>query len=80
MFGNAVRYAEPGGLARELLGVLESTPMTDDETRTSAGRALVARHTWRAAAERHLELYRRLIAAGAPVGTRQVRGGAEPST
>jgi glycosyltransferase-like protein len=64
VFGAAVRYAAPGALGDGLLAVLHE--QGDDSA--PAGRELVARHTWSAAAESHLRLYERLLAEGLPVG------------
>jgi glycosyltransferase-like protein len=63
VFGGAVRFgADAGGLAAALGDALGRP----DPALTAAGRALAAQHTWAAAAERHLGLYRSLAAAGAP--------------
>ncbi|WP_059011220.1 MSMEG_0565 family glycosyltransferase [Streptomyces specialis] len=59
VFGAAARFATtPHGLATELGRALAS----GDPARRSAGRALAARHTWDAAARRHLDFYRSLAA------------------
>jgi glycosyltransferase-like protein len=63
VFGGAARFgADTGGLAAALGDALGRP----DPALAAAGRALAARHTWAAAAERHLGLYRSLAAAGAP--------------
>ncbi|WP_169946565.1 MSMEG_0565 family glycosyltransferase [Microbispora sp. H11081] len=57
VFGPAARFAATAGaLAVELADALEYA----DDDRRAAGRALAARHTWKAAAERHIELYESL--------------------
>jgi glycosyltransferase-like protein len=62
VFGGAARFgADVGGLAAALGDALDRP----DPALTAAGRALAARHTWAAAAGRHLGLYRSLAAAGA---------------
>jgi glycosyltransferase-like protein len=56
VFGPAARFAPtPAALARELSAALT----TPDPARRTAGRELAARHTWEAAAERHLAFYHR---------------------
>jgi glycosyltransferase-like protein len=63
VFGGAARFgADVAGLAAALGDALACP----DPALAAAGRALAARHTWTAAAERHLGLYRALAAAGAP--------------
>ncbi len=63
VFGGAARFGPDGpGLAAALGDALDHP----DPALTAAGRALAASHTWAAAAERHLGLYRSLAAAGAP--------------
>ena len=58
VFGGAARFgADASGLAAAL-GEALSHP---DPALTAAGRALAARHTWAAAAERHLSVYRTLV-------------------
>ncbi len=52
------------GLAGQLLAALDRP----DEQLGSAGRALAGRHRWDDAARSHLELYRRLLAEGRPLG------------
>jgi glycosyltransferase-like protein len=55
VFGTAARFAAtPADLATELDHLLT----TDDPARQAAGRQLAARHTWDAAARRHIEYYR----------------------
>lgn len=62
VFGPAARFAAtPHALAAELGHALA----TDEPTRRAAGRELAARHTWAAAAQRHLALYRSLQPARA---------------
>ncbi|WP_182907433.1 MSMEG_0565 family glycosyltransferase [Microbispora sp. H13382] len=57
VFGSAARFAAtPGALAAELADALGFA----DPGRRAAGRALAARHTWPAAAERHIALYETL--------------------
>ncbi|MEN3540092.1 MSMEG_0565 family glycosyltransferase [Microbispora sp. ZYX-F-249] len=57
VFGSAARFAAtPGALAAELAHALGHT----DPGRRAAGRELAARHTWTAAAERHIALYETL--------------------
>ncbi|MFI7037336.1 MSMEG_0565 family glycosyltransferase [Microbispora rosea] len=57
VFGSAARFAvSPAGLAAELADALSA----DDPGRRTAGRAVAVRHTWRAAAERHIALYESL--------------------
>ncbi|MGW5263849.1 MSMEG_0565 family glycosyltransferase [Microbispora sp. NPDC004025] len=54
VFGSAARFAAtPGALAAELAHALDHA----DPGRRAAGRELAARHTWPAAAERHIALY-----------------------
>ncbi|HYS41452.1 MAG TPA: glycosyltransferase, partial [Pseudonocardiaceae bacterium] len=62
VFGSAVRYAtEPTDFADAMC-----TGMTvDDPAARAAGLDLARRHTWAAAAERHLDLYQRLTAGTA---------------
>jgi glycosyltransferase-like protein len=58
VFGGAARFgAGPDGLATVLAAALDDP----DPALTAAGRALAARHTWAAAAQRHLSLYRTLV-------------------
>lgn len=53
VFGGVARFArDPAGIADALLEAL-----ADGSEARQAGRELAARHTWRAAAQRHLELY-----------------------
>lgn len=67
VFGDAVRYADnPSSLARALVADLSGAV---DPGRAGHGGALAAAHSWDDAARSHLELYRRLLAAGLPVGT-----------
>jgi glycosyltransferase-like protein len=57
VFGDAARFAtDPTGLADALLAALAD----DDPAARQAGRDLAMRHTWQAAAERHLALYGQL--------------------
>jgi glycosyltransferase-like protein len=63
VFGGAARFgADVGGLAAALGDALGRR----DPALIAAGRTLAARHTWAAAAERPLRLYRSLAAAGTP--------------
>jgi glycosyltransferase-like protein len=57
VFGPAARFAVT---AHDLATELGHALTTDDPARQSAGRELAARHTWSAAAERHIALYRSL--------------------
>ena len=67
VFGKAVEYAAGvETLAARLLADLEHP---DEPERRAHGSALAASHSWDDAAARHLELYRRLLASGVPVGT-----------
>ncbi|GAA1783200.1 MSMEG_0565 family glycosyltransferase [Luedemannella flava] len=60
VFGAAARFAaDPAGLAAALGDALHAGA---DPARRAAGRALAARHTWAAAALRHLEFYASLPA------------------
>jgi glycosyltransferase-like protein len=60
VFGGVARFATgPPGIAAALLEALSGT----DETTRQAGRDLALRHTWTAAAQRHLALYERLLSA-----------------
>jgi glycosyltransferase-like protein len=62
VFGTAARFAAtPATLATEL-GHALAIP---DPARKAEGRALAARHTWDAAAERHIAFYRSLTAPSA---------------
>ena len=55
VFGAHVRYGdEPGSIAAALLEAVADGPLP-------GGGELAARHTWRSAAEQHLDLYRNLI-------------------
>lgn len=57
VFGPAARFADtPQGLATQLGRALAA----DDPIRRAAGRDLAARHTWTAAARRHVTVYRSL--------------------
>lgn len=57
VFGAVARFADdPDGLASELVAALSH----EDPAGREAGRRLAARHTWSAAAQRHLTLYRSL--------------------
>jgi glycosyltransferase-like protein len=78
VFGETVRYADPGdgssadvaaGLAAGLVAALEQPADAAAKTVREAGRELAAAHDWDDAATAHLELYRRLISEGLPVGT-----------
>ncbi|SNS82412.1 glycosyltransferase, MSMEG_0565 family [Streptosporangium subroseum] len=63
VFGSAARFAAgPDALAAELGHALDGP----DPLRRSEGRALAARHTWEAAALRHLDFYVGLTAGRAP--------------
>jgi glycosyltransferase-like protein len=58
VFGTAARFAAtPDALATELGHALAD----QDRARRAAGRALATRHTWEAAARRHLVFYRSII-------------------
>lgn len=60
VFAGAARFADgPEGFAREIAEVLEGTDPDLDPAQATVGRALAAAHTWDAAAEAHLALYRR---------------------
>jgi glycosyltransferase-like protein len=73
VFSGAVRwFGDVPGLAGELLGALDERPSAAADL-AAPGRALAGRHTWDGAAAAHLELYRRLIAAGLPVGIQPVQ-------
>jgi glycosyltransferase-like protein len=62
VFGGVARFAaDPPGIAEALLAALTDT---DDAVR-QRGRELALRHTWTAAAQRHLALYERLSATAA---------------
>jgi glycosyltransferase-like protein len=55
VFSSAVRYGtDPDSLASALLSAIK----TADPARRAAGRKLAAAHTWKSAAERHLDFYR----------------------
>ncbi|MFY1671441.1 MSMEG_0565 family glycosyltransferase [Plantactinospora sp. WMMB334] len=59
VFGDAVRYGtDPVTLAAAMRAAVE----LPDPARQAAGRALAGSHTWHAAAEAHLTLYRSLLA------------------
>ncbi|MEV1292478.1 MSMEG_0565 family glycosyltransferase [Pseudonocardia sp. NPDC049635] len=61
VFGPAARFAtDPAGFAAELTAAV-SRP---DPVRERAGRELAARHSWSAAAEGHVRLYREFAATG----------------
>jgi glycosyltransferase-like protein len=63
VFGGAARFGRGvAGLAEQL----HRAQARPDPARRSAGRELAARHTWSAAAQRHLSLYRSLLAARTP--------------
>jgi glycosyltransferase involved in cell wall biosynthesis len=63
VFGGAVGYASsPRELAAQLVAAAEAP----DEGRRAAGRSLAARHTWAAAAEAHLALYRSVLRTPVP--------------
>lgn len=65
VFGHTVRYAaEPYGFAAAMRDALAR----HSPAHARAGRAVAAAYSWRAAAERHLEFYRSLPAAGAAGG------------
>jgi glycosyltransferase-like protein len=58
VFGGVARFAsDPVGFARELRAAL-----AEPDARREAGRALAAKYTWPAAAVRHLQFYRSLVA------------------
>ncbi|MEW2546885.1 MSMEG_0565 family glycosyltransferase [Streptomyces sp. NPDC047002] len=60
VFGGAARFAaQPAALAGELAAAVDPED-PDRAARRFAGRRLAARHTWRAAALRHLGLYEKL--------------------
>lgn len=60
VFGTAALFAgTPAALAAELGRAMDRP----DPRRLAAGRALASRHTWQAAAERHLAFYHALIAS-----------------
>jgi glycosyltransferase-like protein len=57
VFGSTVRYgSDPASLAAAMLAAIRA----DEPDRRAAGRSLAAAHTWKSAAQRHLELYRAL--------------------
>lgn len=63
IFTSAARFASgPAQLAAQLMAALAEPDGNDDLIRGAqeAGRALAARYTWSAAAQRHLELYHHL--------------------
>jgi hypothetical protein len=61
VFGEAARFgADPPGLATQLRAAMADP----DPRRRAAGQTLAASHTWPAAAQSHLTLYRSLAAAG----------------
>ncbi|MER7837954.1 MSMEG_0565 family glycosyltransferase [Streptomyces sp. NPDC096040] len=62
VFGSAARFAGP---PRELAAELGHALTADDPDRRAAGHALAARHTWRTAARRHVDVYRSLGATRA---------------
>jgi len=65
VFGSTVRYAtEPADFADALCTAM----VADDPAATEAGRELAHRHTWAAAAERHLDLYRQILGATTRTG------------
>jgi glycosyltransferase-like protein len=77
VFGDTVRYAEAGdgssadiaaGLAAGLVAALEQPADAAARAVQDAGRALAGGHPWDDVATAHLELYRRLISEGLPVG------------
>jgi glycosyltransferase-like protein len=64
VFGGAALFgADAPGIAAALGDALDRP----DPERAAAGRSLAARHTWQAAAERHLKFYRAVATAGTPV-------------
>jgi glycosyltransferase-like protein len=66
VFGAGVRwFQDVPGLAGQILATLEGPPSPD---LAAAGRDLAGRHTWDAAAAAHLDLYRRLLGEGLPIG------------
>lgn len=67
VFAGAARFADdPESLAREIGEVLDGADGEADggAARATVGRALAAAHTWDAAAEAHLDLYRRGLPTG----------------
>ena len=60
VFGAAARFA---ATPAELAGQLAAALREPDPERRAAGEALVARHTWSAAADAHLRLYRQVRAS-----------------
>jgi glycosyltransferase-like protein len=75
VFGDTVLYADgTAGLASQLVVAVD----TADGARRAAGRALAARHTWRAAAEAHLRLYRATLSGATLSGDLRVEGGLFP--
>jgi glycosyltransferase-like protein len=65
VFGDAVAYAaSPPQLARELTAAVANP----DARRRAAGQRLAVRHTWQAAADAHLALYRSVLGAAVPAG------------
>jgi glycosyltransferase-like protein len=65
VFGGAARFgADAPGIAAAVGDALDRP----DPARAAVGRSLAARHTWPEAADRHLELYRSLLAATASFG------------
>jgi glycosyltransferase involved in cell wall biosynthesis len=65
VFGGAARFgADPAGIAAALSDALDRP----DPVLTAVGRSLAARHTWPAAAQRHLEFYCSLAAASPAAG------------
>ncbi|MCW2948062.1 MAG: glycosyl transferase family 1, partial [Actinoallomurus sp.] len=77
VFGPAARFASgPAALTAELRAALGGA----DPRRRAAGRDLASRHTWRAAAERHLAFYRSLrpaLSAVVSVSSSDVRAGTD---
>jgi glycosyltransferase-like protein len=77
VFGPAARFASgPAALTTELRAAVGGA----DPRRRAAGRDLASRHTWRAAAERHLAFYRSLrpaLSAVVSVSSSDVRAGTD---
>jgi hypothetical protein len=62
VLGDHVRYGEdPSSIAAALLEAIAHGPLP-------GGAELAAQHTWRAAAEQHLDLYRSLSRSQRPPG------------
>jgi glycosyltransferase-like protein len=63
VFAGAARF---GGTPAELAAEIRDAMLRPDPARIAAGHELAVRHTWKAAAERHLALYRSLLMSGLP--------------